>query len=111
MGIGDKDLELLIKQRQLGLLRYQSSVIEAGAQQLATNFLSATERLAQFGQLLGIDQPSSLPKPKPSHIAHGDLEHLDEAAPAAQAFWRCLGFEYAAIDIDGSRRAPFTDER
>ena len=35
-------------------------------------------------------------------VAHGDLPHLDSKAPPARHFWQWLGFEYAAIDIDGS---------
>jgi hypothetical protein len=102
MGIGSLDLELLIKLREMELLRDGSAVMEIGTQQLATNFLVMKERIAYLGRLFNIERPSALPEPRPSHLAHADLEHLDGAAPAARDFWLWLGLDYAAIDIDSS---------
>ena len=102
MGIGSDVIELLTELRTSGYLRDRTAVMEIGAQQLANSFLSASEGIANLGHLFGVDTPLALPAPKPSHIVHGDLEHLDSAAPFARDFWRWLGFDYAAIDVDGS---------
>jgi hypothetical protein len=102
MGIGSDLIELLIKLRTAGYLRDNSAVMEIGAQQLANSFLTAGARITDLGRLFGIDAPLSLPTPTPSHIVHGNLEHLDSNAPFARDFWRWLGFDYAAIDVDGS---------
>lgn len=77
-------------------------MMEIGAQQLATSFLSSPDRLQLLGQVFGIDKLFKLPPPKRSHIVHGELEHLDSQAPFARDFWLWLGFDYAAVDIDGS---------
>ena len=76
--------------------------MEIGAQQLANSFLSAPDRITYLGKQFGIDRPFSLASAKPSHIVHGDLEHLNADAPFARDFWLWLGFDYGAIDIDGS---------
>jgi hypothetical protein len=102
MALGGREIELFIKMKELGLLRDRGSVVEVGAQQLDNNFLRMKERLAVLGRLFGKEKLPSLPEPTPSRIAHGDLEHLDAAAPAAREFWLWLGYKYAAIDIDGS---------
>jgi hypothetical protein len=102
LGFGSEIIELLIKLRTSGHLHPHAAVIEIGAQQLANSFLSASDRISHLGRLFEINQPFSLPSPKPSHIVHGDMEHLDANAPFARDFWLWLEFKYAAIDIDGS---------
>lgn len=102
MALGDTEIESLIALRTAGLLPRRSRVMEIGAQQLANNFLAATERLARLGQLFGIDLTLSLATPLPSQNVHGQAEHLNAAAPMARDFWLWLGFDYASIDIDGS---------
>ena len=102
MGIGSDTIDQLIWLRTKNLLQERTAVVEIGAQQLNNSFLSAPDKIKQLGTLFGINRPLSLPPPKPTHIVHGQLEHLDVAAPWARDFWNWLGFEYAAIDIDGS---------
>jgi hypothetical protein len=102
MGIGADIIEVMAELRLAGLVRRKTAIIEIGAQQLENSFLSASDQLQRLGFLFGISNPLVLPVAKPTHIAHGDLRHLDAEAPAAREFWRWLGFEYAAIDIDGS---------
>jgi hypothetical protein len=77
-------------------------VIEIGAQQLALTFLEARDRLKHFGLLFGAFLPCPLPAAAPTLVGEGGQEHLAADAPAAREFWTWLGFEYAAIDIDGS---------
>jgi hypothetical protein len=76
--------------------------MEIGAQQLNNNFLAATPKLEEIGRVFGVERPPPLPSPNRSHIVHGELEHLDAKAPSARDFWLWLGFDYAAIDVDGS---------
>src|SRR4051794_10704311 len=102
MAIGSDAIELLIRLRTAGLIRRDCSVVDIGAQQLANTFLAASERIARLGHLFGIEESPPLAPPRPSRIAHGQMEHLDAAAPMARDFWLWLGFKYAAIDVDGS---------
>jgi hypothetical protein len=102
MGVGSDFLDILIELRISGLVPIRPAVAEIGAQQLDNSFLEASELLAKVGVCFGVKEQSRLPLPRLTHIVHGDLRHLDAAAPAARLFWSWLGFEYAAIDIDGS---------
>lgn len=102
MGIGADVIELVGQLRLEGLIRRKTAIVEIGAQQLDSTFLDASERLQWLGCLFGIDRPLSLPPARVTEIAHGTLRHLDPGAPAAREFWQWLGFQYAAIDIDGS---------
>jgi hypothetical protein len=102
MGIGVSVLDLLTRLHAQDLLRPRASVIEIGAQQLANSFLEARSDIQRVGKLFGVEHPPDLPPPQSTHIAHGSSEHLSETAPLARNFWQWLGFDYAAIDIDGS---------
>jgi hypothetical protein len=102
MGIGCDAIELLIRLKEEGYLADRASVIEIGAQQLANTFLEARDRVSYVGSLFAAVPPCPLPHPTPTHVVHGDLEHLAQNAPAARDFWVWLGFDYAAIDIDGT---------
>jgi hypothetical protein len=99
VGVGSEFIEVLISLRTSGLLNQRGAVMEIGAQQLANSFLGASDRLMHLGKVFGIDKPPSLPPPKPSYLTH---EPLEITAPFSRDFWHWLGFDYAAIDIDGS---------
>jgi hypothetical protein len=103
LGIGIGAVELLIKLQTAGYLNPGATIVEIGAQQLASSFLSGRDRVLHLGNLLGIDEPLSLSLSKASPTGAGtETDSLDPAAPLARDFWRWLGFKYAAIDIDGS---------
>jgi hypothetical protein len=102
MGLGSDAITLLIELKKAGHIGDASAVMEIGAQQLANSFLEYHEGLDQLAKLFGVSAPRTLPQRLATHIAHGDLEHLNASAPRAEAFWRWLGFTYASIDIDGS---------
>jgi hypothetical protein len=98
MGIGDRDLRLLIHLKSTGLIPDGSAVVEIGAQQLSDTFLACGEELEIIGRLFCVDQPCPLPPP----LIDAENISLDPAAPWARDFWTWLGLDYAAIDIDGS---------
>src|SRR5947209_5154636 len=102
MGIGPRIIPLLADLRKRGYLPTPSAVIEIGAQQLANSFLNARGGLKTLEPLFAIQRELTLPQALPTHIVHGDLEHLDPVAPQARRFYEWLGFSYAAVDIDGS---------
>jgi hypothetical protein len=104
MAIGSSFLEILGRLRLAGLARCNTAVMEIGAQQLSGTFLDAPERVQRLGMLFGVARPLSLPTEKRQRIVGpgGLPDLLDPAAPAARIFWEWLGFDYAAIDIDGS---------
>lgn len=102
MGLGSDAIELLIRLKSEGLIAERRSVIEIGAQQLANSFLAARDWIEDIGQLFATSARCPLFDQKPTQIVHGGLEHLAADAPSASEFWVWLGFDYAAIDIDGS---------
>lgn len=102
MGIGVGVLDLLARLHAQNLIRPGTSVIEIGAQQLTNSFLQAHADVRRVGELFGVTLPLELPSAQPTQIAHGSKEHLSESAPPARDFWKWLGFDYTAIDIDGS---------
>jgi hypothetical protein len=102
MALDSHALELVIRLRCEGYLSGRLLVMEIGAQQLANEFLEARHRLLEVGRIFDTAAACPLPGAKPTHIVHGELEHLAESAPAARDFWRWLGFDHASIDVDGS---------
>jgi hypothetical protein len=102
MGTGWKDFELIVRLKGAGYISAGGAIVEIGAQQLSNDVLRNREKLRQLGQAFGIASTINLPDPTKSILLHGNLEHLDSAAPPARDVWTWLGFEYAAIDIDGS---------
>lgn len=102
MGFSRIDLELLIRlaeQRYIPLNRY---IVEIGAQQLSNDFLRASDLVSKAGAVLGGAPSYSLPTELPSQISSEGVELLGREAPFARHFWRAHGFEYTAIDVDGS---------
>ncbi len=99
MAIGEGALELLIKLRTADYLSPGGAVIEIGAQQLGSSFLTVPERIAHLGRLFGRDQ--KLPIVPPLHSPDEEID-FNLTAPFAREFWHWLGFDYAAVDIDGS---------
>src|SRR5262245_12907454 len=102
MGVGLKDFDLVVRFKNEGYVRPNGAVVEIGAQQLSNNVLRNPEKIREWGQAFGITSDLYLPDATASVLMHGNLEHLDSAAPPARLIWTWLGFEYAAIDIDGS---------
>ena len=102
MGIGIDVPLVLGKLRKSGYLPTPSAVIEIGAQQLANSFLEGQLEVDALGELFRVKTKFAMPEVKPTHVVHGNLEHLDTQAPFARGFYEWLGFRYASIDIDGS---------
>lgn len=99
MAIGEGALELLIKLRTADYLSPGGAVVEIGAQQLGSSFLMVPERIAHLGHLFGRDQKLPIVTPQQSPDEEIDF---NLTAPFAREFWHWLGFDYAAVDIDGS---------
>lgn len=104
MALGSDTIDLLIRLRAAGCIPAEPAVVEIGAQQLGDGLLAARAELENLGGIFGAAGACPLPPPLPTSagIAHGELKKLDPAAPMARDFWTWLGFQYAAIDIDGS---------
>jgi len=102
MGVGLKDFDLVVRFKNEGYIRPHGAIAEIGAQQLANDVLRNRQKIRELGQAFGVSDEIDLPDPTASVFTHGHLEHLDSAAPPARLIWAWLGFEYAAIDIDGS---------
>jgi hypothetical protein len=102
MGMNSYDLNVLCLLKEQGLLKHNPSVVEIGAQQLSNDFLGAKILLDKAGSIFGAKTPHNFPEPVSNEIVHGNLEHQSAAAPLARDFWKWIGFEHAAIDIDES---------
>jgi len=105
MGIGSAMLGLVATLKKDGYIPGHPSVIEIGAQQLASSVLESPESLHALQKAFGIGSPYTLPEMREESIAHGQLRNQYRDAPAARELWEWLGFTYAAIDIDGSEKA------
>jgi SAM-dependent methyltransferase len=100
MAIGAGILKTLIRLRLAGHIQKTGAVIEIGAQQLANHFFDQTW-LSRIGEQFSVD-PSVIRRiARPGSDRRGGRK-LPVDAPPARLFWEWLGFEYAAIDIDGS---------
>jgi len=102
MGTGWSDFNLIVRLKEEGYISAGGAIVEIGAQQLSNDVLRHPEKVSQLGQAFGVTAALDLPGPADSVLVHGKLEHLDSAAPPARNLWTWLGFDYAAIDIDGS---------
>jgi Methyltransferase domain len=102
MGLASDTIEMMIRLHEGGVITRPTNVIEIGAQQLSNSFLRARTRMEHLGSLFGVTAKLDLPAPQQAAIVDGGIEHMAENAPWARQFWEWLGFEYAAIDIDGS---------
>ena len=103
MGINRKDVELLIRLRQQNYIPLNRHVVELGAQQMSNSLLRSEDVVRQVEALFGVAHPFPLPAPLPSIVSAEGTELLDIDAPFARDFWLSLGFDYAAIDVDGSQ--------
>jgi hypothetical protein len=106
LGIGVGVVDLLIQLRAAGHLRPGCAVAELGAQQLASSYFQHPDRVTLLRQLIAQPLPPVVNIPPP--IQH-PTDVLDRDAPMAEDFWRSLGFDYLAIDIDGSERSMAID--
>jgi hypothetical protein len=102
MGINSKDLQLVVRLAEEGLIRRGGKVIEIGTQQLSNSFLKNASLVRKAEALFGAEHPFKLPDPLPATLGQGGIELLDSKAPFARDFWTSLGFDYVAIDVDGS---------
>jgi hypothetical protein len=98
MGIGSTELYVMLKMKQQGFIPDRCAVAEIGAQQLNDTFLAAREALDRMGELFSAEGPS----PLPSEVSIGTKQNLLAGAPLSRPFWKWLGLNYTAIDVDGS---------
>jgi|SRR5215208_4675323 len=101
MGINRRDAELLLWLHRQNHISAPASVIELGAQQLSYDLLSAPSVIDNLGRAFGATGPKPVFPALQPPLSDGIEEILDPNAPPAQLLWQWLGFQYAAIDIDG----------
>ena len=105
MGLGADILRVVTRLHEQGYLKGPTSIVEIGAQQLNNSFLRDRDGVDTIGKLFGAKTPLSLPAATQAQIVDGGIEDLSPDAPLARQFWEWLGFDYTAIDIDGSPRS------
>jgi hypothetical protein len=105
MGLGADIVTVVTRLHQQGYLTKPTSIVEIGAQQLNNSFLRDRDGVEKLGKLFGAKTPLSLPAATQAQIVDGGIEDLSRDAPLARQFWEWLGFDYTAIDIDGSPRS------
>ena len=98
MGLGVADLQLIVALRERGILPEACAIAEIGAQQINDSILDAPDEIAKAGVAFGVKTPAPVFKrsgpPSPNDALLG--------TPSARGLWTWLGFDYAAIDVDGS---------
>jgi hypothetical protein len=98
MGFGVSDLQLIVALRARGILPQAGAIAEIGAQQMNDSLLNAPDEIAKAGVAFGVKTPPPIFKrsrpPSPNNPLLG--------APLARGLWTWLGFDYIAIDLDGS---------
>jgi len=92
----------LIELRQRQHIPLNPYVVELGAQQLSNSFLRSADLVRKAESLFGAARSYALPAPGASTVSAERVELLDADAPFARDFWIALGFDYTAIDVDGS---------
>ena len=102
MGINRKDLHLLVRLGEENCVKRGGRVMEIGAQQLSNSFLRSGDLVRQAEAVYAAPRPYQMPAVSSSIIGEDGAELQPSDAPFARDFWMALGFEYAAIDVDGS---------
>lgn len=102
MGINSKDLRLLLSLVQQGHIKRHGKIVEIGAQQLSNDFLRDQALVLEAEAIFGAERGYAIPTPSPSTFGPGGIELQSSAAPFARDFWLAVGFDYTAIDVDGS---------
>jgi hypothetical protein len=102
MGLGSKDLALLLRLTERGFIKRRSKLVEIGAQQLSNDFLRSEALIRELHAAYGITNEFTLPAPLPPTASKSGVELQSSAAPFARDLWIALGFEYTAIDLDES---------
>jgi hypothetical protein len=105
LGVGCRDLELMISLKKQGVIPKRGAVMEVGGQQLANHFLYATHLIEEIAELFDAKLPHPFPSSLPSYMVHGGVEALNDKAPPSKIFWNWIGYRYKAIDIDGSEES------
>jgi hypothetical protein len=107
MGMGYRDVELLLRLRKEGHFQKPGRIIEIGAQQASDRLLDASADLsARLSETFGVALDKwPLSGRSPSAASPEGHYQQPQDAPATRMLWEWLGFEYAAIDVDGSPRA------
>lgn len=102
MALSRKDIELLIRLREGNYVPVNPYVIELGAQQLSPSFLTSEDAIRRASSAFGAARPFAMPRVLPSVLEAEPSDHLEKDAPLARDFWRSLGLEYSAIDMNGT---------
>jgi hypothetical protein len=101
VGLSKQEIATLIELKTAGHIPRQGAVIELGAQQLSNEFLADLAKLDELGRLYGVAGPHELPLAR-LEFDKDRLIQQDADSPTAEKFWQWLGYDYAAIDIDGT---------
>ena len=101
MGIGRTDVDMVVRLREQGFFAKDRSVVEIGAQQMSSNLFRDQAWIGRCSTAFQV-APREFSGPSEAVLAHGATESLHANAPHARGFWHWLGFDYAALDVDGS---------
>jgi hypothetical protein len=91
------DLWLVTELKRKGYVPAGAPIVEIGAQQVDRSTLASNGDLEELGRLFGVTT-------RRPHLGVGPSRpgNCLAGAPMARQIWEWIGFEYAAIDIDGS---------
>jgi hypothetical protein len=101
MGIGNTDINAVIRLRERGLFEDKPKIVEIGAQQMSAQMFRDKSWIDRIAKAFGVPR-RDFTGPDEQVLVHGRTEGLDPQAPSAKDLWEWLGFHYTAIDVDGS---------
>lgn len=112
MAINQFDLEILVELVKKGYVQKGFSIIEIGAQQIASCFLRSDHKIRELSELLGLPYPPPLPL---DHKVSTEINQnvgtlpLHQGAPPSRIFWKWMGLNYKSVDLDESHDSLFID--
>ncbi len=99
MGLSVEDVHTLIELKTAGHIFRGGAVIDVGSQRISNRVLADHTKVLELGMLFEVTAPCPLP---PFQTRPDGSSPLNAELPSAELLWRWLGYDYAAIDIDGT---------
>lgn len=101
MGLSGIDINAVLRLREEGFFSERCTIVEIGAQQLSSDVFEEPGWFEDCARTFGVKR-KKFKGPSSAVFAHGGARELDVEAPLSRPFWEWLGFNYRAVDVDGS---------
>jgi hypothetical protein len=99
MGLTVEDIFTLIELKMAGHILRGGAVLDLGSQRISNHVLAERTKVMELATLFEVTAPCPLPLPQSRSDGRSPL---NAELPMAELLWRWLGYDYAAVDIDGT---------